>query len=512
MPEAPKSHSLTRQELYDRVWSTPMTQLVAEFGMTTGRLTTLLRRADIPAPRSGHWMRKQHGKPVTQDALPPAPPGHSDPLALGPHVAVTQPDTSAVPAVQSEAPEAVPVEQPPPMPGPVPEPKVRPTKATTLTRQELYAAVWATPMIRLAEQYEISGNGLAKICDRAGIPCPPRGYWAQLAVGKAPAPTPLPELDKPRSVTIHPTPVAVTPPEPPDAIQAEVEAARSKAASMTVPQRLAKPHAIIARWLEDHEDKKRRARQERNPSLRGIWMPAEWTECDRRRHRILDALFKAIERQGGEVRQGERFELFAKVQGERVEFAIREKQKQTRRPLTDSERRYRVAGDNDWRREMMPTGKLVFDVKTYLPGNLRRQWLETNTLSMEDMLPDIVGTIIAAGPLLVKQRLDREEAERQRQIAERLRYEEQRRRKRDANQWRHYSELAGQWREVALAREFTEALKGRVDDPTLVVGGRPVAEWLEWAEVWLSRVDPLAKGVDGVFGSVAQITDWTYRD
>lgn len=512
MPEANQNVSLTRQELYDRVWSTPMTQLVTEFGMTTGRLTTMLRRADIPAPRSGHWMRKQHGKPVTQDALPPAPAGHSDPLVLGPNVALDRPASSAVPAVQPRVPEAVPVEQPPSKPGPNPEPRVRPTKATTLTRQELYAAVWSTPMIRLAEQYGISGNGLAKICDRAGIPCPPRGYWAQLAVGKAPAPAPLPEPDEPGSMTIHPTPVAATPPEPPDAVRAELEAARSKAASLTVPQRLAKPHAIIARWLEEHEGKKRKARQERDPMLRGIWMPADWTEGDHRRHRILDTLFKSIDRQGGKVKQGQRFELTAEVQGETVEFAIREKQKQIRRPLTESERRYRVAGDKDWRQEMSPTGRLVFDIKTYLPGNLRRQWLETDMLPMEDLLPDIVGTVIAAGPLLVKQRLDREEAERQRQIAERLRYEEQRRRKRDANQWRHYNELADQWREVALAREFTEALKGRVDDLNSVIGGRPVAEWLEWAEEWISRADPLAKGADGVFGSVAQITDWTYRN
>jgi hypothetical protein len=46
-------HQFTRQELYDRVWSKPMSHLVAELGTTTAILSTLLRRADIPTPPSG---------------------------------------------------------------------------------------------------------------------------------------------------------------------------------------------------------------------------------------------------------------------------------------------------------------------------------------------------------------------------------------------------------------------------------------------------------------------------
>ncbi len=37
-------------------------------------------------------------------------------------------------------------------------------------RDELYWQVWKSPMIRLAAQYGLSGNRLAKICDRLNIP------------------------------------------------------------------------------------------------------------------------------------------------------------------------------------------------------------------------------------------------------------------------------------------------------------------------------------------------------
>ena len=45
-----------------------------------------------------------------------------------------------------------------------------------LSRDELYSQIWATPMIRLAAQYGITGTGLAKICARLNVPWPPRGY------------------------------------------------------------------------------------------------------------------------------------------------------------------------------------------------------------------------------------------------------------------------------------------------------------------------------------------------
>jgi hypothetical protein len=50
-------------------------------------------------------------------------------------------------------------------------------KPVEISREELHRLVWKTPIQRLAEQFGITGNGLAKICDRVNVPYPPRGYW-----------------------------------------------------------------------------------------------------------------------------------------------------------------------------------------------------------------------------------------------------------------------------------------------------------------------------------------------
>jgi hypothetical protein len=61
-----------------------------------------------------------------------------------------------------------------------------------VTREELYQLVWSEPMIRAAERFGVSGSYLARVCGILSVPRPERGYWAKLAVGKAPPVPPLP--------------------------------------------------------------------------------------------------------------------------------------------------------------------------------------------------------------------------------------------------------------------------------------------------------------------------------
>ncbi len=61
-----------------------------------------------------------------------------------------------------------------------------------LTRRALYERLWREPLSAVALQLGLSATGLAKICDRTGIPYPTRGHWAKARAGRAPSPPPLP--------------------------------------------------------------------------------------------------------------------------------------------------------------------------------------------------------------------------------------------------------------------------------------------------------------------------------
>jgi len=54
----------------------------------------------------------------------------------------------------------------------------------TLTRRELYDAVWSKPVIKLEAEFGVSNVAIAKMCRRHRIPTPPRGYWAKIEAGK----------------------------------------------------------------------------------------------------------------------------------------------------------------------------------------------------------------------------------------------------------------------------------------------------------------------------------------
>lgn len=64
------------------------------------------------------------------------------------------------------------------------------TFSTPLTREALYELVWSEPMLKVAARFNVSSSYMARICTLLNVPRPKRGYWAKLAVGKAP-PKPL---------------------------------------------------------------------------------------------------------------------------------------------------------------------------------------------------------------------------------------------------------------------------------------------------------------------------------
>lgn len=68
-------------------------------------------------------------------------------------------------------------------------------------REALYELVWTAPVYEIAARLGVSDVGLAKLCRRANIPMPGRGYWARVDAGQVvsraalqPAPGGLPEL------------------------------------------------------------------------------------------------------------------------------------------------------------------------------------------------------------------------------------------------------------------------------------------------------------------------------
>lgn len=69
----------TREELFDKVWTTPVLKLAQEIGVSDVALAKACRKADIPLPARGHWAKPAESRP-RRPKLPKAPIDRSGPV------------------------------------------------------------------------------------------------------------------------------------------------------------------------------------------------------------------------------------------------------------------------------------------------------------------------------------------------------------------------------------------------------------------------------------------------
>lgn len=99
-----------------------------------------------------------------------------------------------------------------------------------MTRQDIYDAVWASPLTEVAARLKLSPGTLRTACQAAEVPVPGRGHWVRASIGKTPAPPRLPGNGNERMVLrkgelalqeTEPTSGELTAPEPLSAQKAE---------------------------------------------------------------------------------------------------------------------------------------------------------------------------------------------------------------------------------------------------------------------------------------------------
>ncbi|MCC5785908.1 MAG: hypothetical protein JJU33_04305 [Phycisphaerales bacterium] len=75
---------ITRQQLYEQVWATPLRVLASEYSLSDVGLAKVCKKYAIPRPPVGYWAKVEHGKKVKQPQLPPAPEGVGEVISFTP--------------------------------------------------------------------------------------------------------------------------------------------------------------------------------------------------------------------------------------------------------------------------------------------------------------------------------------------------------------------------------------------------------------------------------------------
>ncbi len=76
---------LRREELYEKVWTTPIRKLAPEFGLSDVGLAKICKKHQIPRPGLGYWRRVELGQKPPRTPLPPVNEPHLEVIEITVH-------------------------------------------------------------------------------------------------------------------------------------------------------------------------------------------------------------------------------------------------------------------------------------------------------------------------------------------------------------------------------------------------------------------------------------------
>jgi hypothetical protein len=95
--------TLSRTELYHRVWTQPIVRVAEEFGISDVALAKLCRRRNVPRPPRGYWARIAAGYTPAPPPLPDPLPQHDWPVVFRSRAEPPPPPEAPSPSVRLAA-------------------------------------------------------------------------------------------------------------------------------------------------------------------------------------------------------------------------------------------------------------------------------------------------------------------------------------------------------------------------------------------------------------------------
>lgn len=377
--------------------------------------------------------------------------------------------------------------------------------AQKFSRLALYDLVWSKAKTEVAKDLGISDVALGKICKKANIPVPPRGYWAARDAKKRPVRLALPPRGFGQRDTIaigndrgwyRDEPIGDIPPPPefPESMEAVVQRAWALVGKVAVPRNLDRPHQLVAKLLA-----KDVVRRQKKAEMGYFWdEPRFEAPAALRRLRLINALFLALSRVGCRPDYGgkEADQLYAHVGDEVMRFAVV--------PVKRGRQFDRMFGE-DAASARLPLRLFIESTMDPLPGT-EKEWQDTDTVSLETVISEVVVSILVfaevhyrAGALyrhhwLIERKLEQEEAIRKaKELAEQQKREAEQKRAQERRQ--RLFVQARNWKQAADVRKFVAAVLQHSDAWRC---GEAVEAWANWARSEADALDPLRSSMADV--------------
>lgn len=324
-----------------------------------------------------------------------------------------------------------------------------------LTRERLFDAVWATPLTRLAVEFNTTSAALVSACEALDVPRPTAGHWQRVALGK----------DSPRPTLPNPTAEG--------AVDLRPRAPRSDVRRLpTSPMTAAPTGADLVNALQHPLiEASLSALKAAKPDQNGIVHPPVGKRCLairvspaqlERALAVFATVLANLSLVSGklDVRRsdrGDHFSTWASVDGESFELILTEHLRAEKRAPTPEERRARFFFSDRNATFYSPKGELTLKLLGVEGTGARQKWTDTTAAKIEVKAGDFVAGLVAAAAATKERRAEHERASAEAVV--RRKQEEQRRLEAARHQANvdHTFQMSRQWQAARELREFVDA-------------------------------------------------------
>lgn len=358
------------------------------------------------------------------------------------------------------------------------------------TRKDLYNLVWSASLVSLSKKYNISDNGLRKICVRMNIPLPKAGHWIKLQFGKKVRITHLPESSEvQQEVTLSLRTVNdnenYDPDNPLKSLTNEIK--KDTRLLATVPAKLNYPDSLIIAAKERLTGK-----DVFHPYHHKGIVGCKWGELDirvapknvKRALLFMDTFIKALRARGHELKLRNEC-TYAIVRDQDFKISLREKMKKV------------VVHEHWTRTEFHPINILAFS----MDGYRNKEWKDGKQM-LEFRLPEILARLEIVSDELTKEQLYHQNMRDERERKEQLLKDIQKRKEKELFEFKNMLEKAERWHKAVNLRNYINAIEQHAISNNGI--SEDLKNWLEWSRRKADWYDPFIEAKDDLLQEADQ--------
>jgi hypothetical protein len=326
-------------------------------------------------------------------------------------------------------------------------------KLVTLSREEFFNELWDYTAQELRIRYALTPYGLQQLCQKYHCPVPPMGYWMKAVHHNEVGRRKPPKLTDPNLQTVH-------------LLLLEADPARCKLSRVPirVAEQLDTPHELI-----------RSLRRSRTPdSASPVANLVVNSQSQNRALRILDAMIKAFEAAGGQFFGNHTTKLWGR-DPDGVCISLESLNPEANSAAT-------------------APGRLVLEITTNRQVAVPSRWADTERQSVEKSLRPVINSIFESAARLRWRRLENECVARQQEkcaAVQKGKTETEIDVVKEQEFERALVRESKQFLKSTLIRRYIREIRRRAT--ANAASDYPDGQWLQRAQRYADRIDPLAK-------------------